>query len=478
MKFGVCVAAAAVLWASSARPVEAQGRQFAQPTCDVNKGHYLVNSAVLYLVNAGRTRFQDQRERDLRDAHRVLMEAIEEKGQDQNGSAWYFLGRYYQEKRDLPGADSAFTRAEPLLPDCRDDINENRRRLWVPILNGSVDKIKTGDNAGALNDLRLANSIYSVEPPAYYYMGQIFANQQQRDSAVKYFSHALELARMPANAEKEQYNDIRNDAAFNIARLYHMDQQYDSAIVWYQRFRHDQPNDPQALTGLAAALESAGRSSDAVAMYDSVLLLADSMPTLDLFQAGVAMFRVKRYDRAAEAFDRGLARSPYFRDGLFNLANTYLSLANEVDSTTPRAREDSLKTAYGDKMRPIVERLVEVDPNNTAALRLLAAAFQLSGSSDSTLAVLQRLKDMPFEITVSTFTPVGSGFDVRGILTNLRSEATEIPAVTFDFMAEDGTVVQSKTIEPQTLDAEGVAPFALAPIGEGIAAWRYHVGSP
>jgi tetratricopeptide (TPR) repeat protein len=477
MRFGVYVAAAAVLWASSAKPAAAQGRQFAQPTCDVNKGHYLINSAVLYLVNAGRTRFQDQRERDLRDARRVLLEAIEEKGQDQNGSAWYFLGRYYQEKRDLPGADSAFTRAEALLPDCRDDINENRRRLWVPILNGSVDKIKAGDNAGAMSDLRLANSIYRVEPPAFYYMGQIFANQQQRDSAVKYFSHALELARMPANAEKPQYNDIRNDAAFNIARLYHQDQQYDSAIVWYQRFRTDQPNDPQALTGLAAALESAGRGADAVGMYDSVLLLADSMPTLDLFQAGVAMFRVKRYDRAAEAFDRGLARSPYYRDGLFNLANTYLSLANDVDSTTPKTQQEEIKRTYGEKMRPIVERLVAVDPNSTAALRLLAAAFQLVGDSDSTLAVLQRIEDMPFEITVSTFVPVGSGFDVRGIVTNLRSEAAEIPAVTFEFITEDGTVVQSKTIEPQTIDGGGVAPFALAPIGEGIAAWRYHVGT-
>jgi len=192
----------------------------------------------------------------------------------------------------------------------------------------------------------------------------------------------------------------------------------------------------------------------------------------------VAMFRVKRYDRAAEAFQRGLVRSPYYRDGLFNLANTYLSLANEVDSTKSKAEQDELKKAYGEKMRPIVERLVEVDPNSTAGLRLLAAAFQLSGDSDSTLAVLQRIEDLPFEITVSTFMPVGSGFDVRGIVTNLRSETAEIPAVTFDFISEDGTVVQSKTLEPQTLDEGGVAPFALAPIGEGIAAWRYHVGSP
>jgi len=473
----MCAAVTAVLWITTAPPTAAQGRGFAQPTCDVSKGHYLVNSAVLYLQNAGRTRFPDQRERDLRDARRVLMEAITEKGQDQNGSAWYFLARYYQAMHDLAGADSAFTRAEAMLPGCVDDINENRRRLWVPILNAAVDKIRAGDNAGAIEELRRANSIFRVEPPAYYYMGQIYANQQQHDSALTYFTRALELANSPRNASKEEYADIRNDAAFNIARLYHQDQNYDSAIVWYARFRQEHPTDPQAMTGQASALESAGREQEAIALYDSVLVLSDSMPTLEVFQAGVAMFRAERYERAADAFKRGLERNPYYRDGLFNLANTYLSLANGIDSTVPEAEREKRKREYGTEMAPIAKRLVEEDPYSSVGLRLLAASYQLRGEGDSTYEVLQRLDSLPFEITVSTFTPVGSGYDVRGIITNLRSEPTEIPALVFEFLAEDGTVVQTLQVEPQTLDADGMTQFSLSPVGEGIEAWRYHVAA-
>jgi tetratricopeptide (TPR) repeat protein len=466
-----------VLGMSAGSSLVAQGRQFIQPTCDVPKGHYLINIAVLYLQNAGRTRFQDQRARDLRDAHRVLNEAITEKGQDQNGAAWYYLARYYQELQDLPGADSAFSRASALLPACAQDVRDNRRRLWVPVLNRAVDQIKAGENAGAIDGLRQANSIYRDEPPGFYYMGQIYANEQQRDSAIGYFTRALDIARSPLNAENVTYDEIRKDAAFNIARLYHLEQQYDSAVAWYSSFRAEYPHDPQALTGQAAALEEMGREADAVALYDSVLVMADSMPTIELYQAGVAMFRAGRFTRAAEAFERGLARNPYYRDALFNLANTYLSLANAIDSTKPAAEREQLRHGYGDKMIPVGLRLVEADPCSAASLSMLAAAYQLRAEEDSTLAVLERRAALPYEITVSTFTRSGSAVDMRGIITNRRSEPTNVPAVTFEFLTASGEVVQAITVEAQTLDADGVAPFALAPLGETIAAWRYRVES-
>ena len=477
MRFGWYAVGAAVLTTALSGRAQAQGRQFAPPTCDVPKGHYLVNSGVLYLQNAGRTRFEDQRQRDLRDARRVLLEAIMDKGQDQNGSAWYYLARYYQSMHDLPGADSAFDRAERLLPGCGEDIRENRRRLWVPLLNSAVDRIRATDNEAALAQLREANMIFDAEPPAFYYMGQIFANTQVRDSAVAYFVRALEIARRPENLDKEQYADIRDNAEFNIARIYHLEEQYDSAAAWYARFREHAPMDPQATTGQAAALEAAGRSTEALALYDSVLVMADSMATLDLFQAGVALFRTQRFGRAAEAFERGLTRNPHYRDALFNLANTYLSLANAIDSTKPVAERERLEQEFGTKMGPITASLVVVDPASTAARRLQAAAFQLARLQDSTLAALERIEAMTYEITVSAFEPRGSGFDMRGIITNLRSTATAVPAITFEFVNEQGDVVQSLAVDGQSLEPDGVAPFALAPVGEGIAAWRYRVGS-
>jgi tetratricopeptide (TPR) repeat protein len=483
MRFGVFAAGLMIGLTVAPVPAAAQRsrRGFVQPTCEVNKSHYLVNSAVVYLQTAARGR-PDEAPRHLNDAHRVLLEAITEKGQDQNGSAWYYLGRYYEQTDDLAGADTAFTRAARLLPDCAADIRDHRRRFWVPLLNAGVSKVRDGDNAGAITAFQQANSIYRAEPPAYYYLGQIYAGMQERDSAVKYFAQALRLSQDSLNAENAQYQDIRNTSAFNIARLYHIAKMYDSAAAWYRRFRKDNPMDPQALTGLASVLQEAGRGDEAIVMYDSVLMMADSMPTLELFHAGVAMFRADRFERAARLFERGLQRNPYYRDALFNLANTYLSLANQVNPDT--ARSDSTKSrmeaeqrGWGAKMTPIVHRLLEADPASHASLTLLLASYRLEGLQDSALAVAQRRDVMPFDLTVSTFEPTGSGFDVRGIIANRKSEATTVPPLTFDFLDESGKVVASVTVDQQTLAADAVVPFALAPVGEGIAAWRYKVGS-
>ena len=484
MRFAVLATGTLIGLTTVVMPAAAQRnrRGFAQPTCDVSRSHYLVNSAAVYLRTAAQGSHPSETERHLEDARRVLVQAITEKGQDQNGSAWYYLGRYYEMEGDLKGADSAFTRAQRLLPDCANDIRDKRRRMWIPVLNSGVDKLRDNDKEGALEAFRRADEIYRDEPPAYYYIAGIYADLQQRDSAVKYYARALTLAQDSLNAHDAQYNEIRNTSAFNVARLYHRANMYDSAIVWYRRFRADDPSDPEALTGLASVLQEAGRDDEAMAMYDTVLAMADSMPTLELFQAGVAMFRANRFQRATQLFERGLKTNPYYRDALFNLANTYLSMANEIDPDT--AKSDTAKTrmleeqrALGAKMKPIVDRLMQADPASYASITLLLAAYRLEDMPDSALAVAQRRSDAKFDVTVSTFQPTGSGYDVRGIITNRTSEAVTVPALTFEFLDESGKVVQTLTVDQQTLDPDGVVPFALNPVGEGIAAWRYKVGS-
>lgn len=467
------VAATAVL--AVPRAVPAQARGWVPPDCELSTGHYLVNSAALYLKNAATTRFKDQTGRDLRDARRVLLDAVRQ-GQSDNAAVWYFLGRYYAEVNDIPGMDSAFDRAATLAPHCLADIRSHRRRLWVPVLNTGVDHLRDGDTDAAAAAFQRANELYDAEPPGYFYLGQIFADKGQRDSALVYFSRAIELAADSANRSNEQFQQLRADAMFNVASMYHMDEKHDSAVIWYRRFREAKPYDPQGMTRLADALEGAGQHDEALKLYDSVLATADSMPTLDLFQAGVAMFEAKRFDGAVQAFEAGLQRNPYFRDALFNLVNTYLSLANEGDSVKGPEQVRRRKE-FGEKMLPIANRLLEADPMSVAARRLKAAAFQLQDLQDSTLAVLEGIEAMPFEVTVSGFTPQGSGYDVRGIITNLQDSAATVPPIVFEFINAAGEVVQAITVESQQLEEGGVAPFNLAPVGEGIAAWRYRAAS-
>jgi tetratricopeptide (TPR) repeat protein len=469
---GVAIAGAAL----APRVLEAQrGGGWVPPDCQLSTSHYLVNSGLLYLRTASSTRFADERQRQLRDARRVLTQAAEQ-GQGDNGAVWYFLGRYYLEMNDVPGMDSAFDRADRLAPQCAADTRAHRRRVWVPVLNNAVERIKANDNDAAIGLLHQANGIYDGEPPGFYYLGQIYANKGQQDSAIVYFSRAIQIARDSANRENEQAQQLLKDATFNVASTYHMQKKYDSAVVWYQEFRTIQPGDAQAMTRMADALSQAGRDDEAIAIYDSVLARKDSMPAIDLFQAGVAMFESKRFERAAEAFESGLERNPFFRDALFNLANTYLSMANAADSGRGAA-VTARKKELGEKMTPVVRRLTEVDPQNVPARRLQAAAFQLQNLQDSTLRVLEGIEAMTFELQVSQFAPAGSGFDVRGIMTNRTDSTITTPPLTFDFLSATGDVVQSITVDPKPIPGGELAPFQMAPVGEGIVAWRYRVES-
>lgn len=462
---GVCAALVCTVGTAAAQ------RGWQEPECELNTGHYLVNSGLLYLKNASTTRFSDQRERDLRDARRVLHQALDE-GRTDDGAVWYLLGRWYRIQDDLTGMDSAFDKASMLLPACRTDIQTHRRQVWVPILNRGVDAQQNGNLDLAREQYIRAMEIYTGEPSAHYYMAQLFAGQNEVDSAVHYYRDALRIASDSANLEEERFREIRERSLFNVARLLHRAERYDSAAVWYRRYLDLAPNDAEALTGLAQVFGASDREDEAVAIYDSVLARADSLPPFDLFQAGVALFNADRYERAARAFETALQRNPHFRqrETLFNLANTYLSLGN-ADTT----REAEMAA----KMQPIAMRLVEVDPASVAAKRLLAAVYQLRGEPDSTLAILEQVQDQPYDVTVSTFAPAGRGvWDVRGIITNNRdSGAVTVPELVFEFIDKDGNAVVTQTVPSQTLEQGGIVPFRMAPQNDQIVGWRYRVGT-
>src|SRR3989442_10433982 len=101
----------------------AAAQQWTSAKCELNTSHFLVQGAVQYLKNASETKFQDKRVGYLKDANRVLTEAVTTKGQDKNPAAWYYFGRYYALTNDMVGADTAFSKALALAPQCKEDIS-------------------------------------------------------------------------------------------------------------------------------------------------------------------------------------------------------------------------------------------------------------------------------------------------------------------------------------------------------------------
>src|SRR3989441_12802257 len=97
--------------------------------CELRPGHQLVNSGALYLKSASDTKFEDQRQKDLKDAYRVLTQAVTTGGQEEYPAAWNYLARYYELQKELGGADSTIAHAQGLAPKCKEAIAVRCRSL-------------------------------------------------------------------------------------------------------------------------------------------------------------------------------------------------------------------------------------------------------------------------------------------------------------------------------------------------------------
>ena len=443
----------------AAAPAQAQYRE---PQCDLSTGHFLVNSGVVYIKGAAETPDFVKKERMLRDARRNLLEAIDRRGQGDNPAAWYFLGRYYAASRDPIGADSAFDRAESLAPDCAEDIAFYRRNMWVTLINIAFDSIQKDNPEGALSVLRRANAIYDDDIIGFYYMGSVYGQAGELDSALHYFKMVAAMG-----TEDPDREDNYQVAVFNVALVSGMLEQWDSSAVWWQRYLELKPGDVQVLTSLAEAYVQLGDSDRALAVYDTIMARAEEMDYLQLFMVGEKLFITQHFEQSARAFELGLEKNPYYRPALYNVTNSYLAIAG-ADGVSPEE-----KGQWAETMESMALRLVEVDPHNAGSLRLLAAAHQLQRDEQATLAVLQEIDVMRFDVEMASLQPLDGGLALQGYIVNLVEVDTDVPEITFEFLDAAGNVLATESLTERTLGAGETFEFDLTGAGEDIVAVRY-----
>lgn len=490
--------------------------------CDLKPGHFLVTGALLWLKQSVETRYEDQRQKDLKEAYNDLVQAVTTKDQAKNPAAWYYFGRYYQLVNDAVGADSSFTRAEQMAPACKDDIAGRRDQMWRPVFNAGVKAWNDGHPDSAIAIFTRANRLYRGDPTGFEYLARLYADRigtdtstASADSAVLYFAQAVDLS-----GTDPKFAKTKSESNFNLsatlgreaqtlraagdtarARIYQA-----KTVTALEHYLATTPGDVTAMAQLASAYMATGGADSARAIYARIVQRADSVDPMSLFAAGVAIFSgappqpdtapvgtacranarkarplptaarirvqcdsatgnvIREYDastsaiyeQAAKAFDAGLTRNRFFRDALFNLANTYLAMRD-----------------YRRMLAP-AERLMAVDPLSRTNVRLVAAAFQGLKQSDSVFHYLL-LSDslMPAEVTVSAFQPADQSVSLTGSIMNFHTTKSPPLKLTFEFVDGAGTVVASQDVSVPALDPSGTQPIQLQAIGSGIVAWRY-----
>jgi tetratricopeptide (TPR) repeat protein len=470
------------------RVARALPSNWADPGCSIKDGYYLVGSGSSYLFEATKTSVPDNKTRMYGDAVRVLEEAILRKGQADNGAAWYWLGRAYMRQGDVAGLDSTFARAIELIPDCADEINEYRRAAWVALIRPGAEFLQAGNNDSALVLLRAANDVYQEEPNALYYLGILFANTGEADSAAVYFRASAEVA-----SQNETFVEDRNQATFNLGVvLGTMGAWAEAATVW-ERYLEWVPDDLDATKALAQSYRNSGQDEKAQALEATLLAAATApsadlsgMSTSDIYNFGVNAFNDGKFSMAAEAFGAVLVEEPHNRDAMYNRSNAIYAVVSGLRQEVAALSGEEAATAE-ERLQAEARRLIESAEYLLAYAPLNGDAMKLQGEGYRVLEDQDRLLEVFTEITAAPVTLEVVGFDSGeggAVLTanatgrqpqsidGTNLEATAV-TITVEFLNQADEVVASQDVTLPVLAPDATEEVVVEGQGSDITWWRY-----
>jgi tetratricopeptide (TPR) repeat protein len=444
------------------RVVQGLSSRYLPPTCGLKAGHFKVSSGATYLKTGVETEVPANKTRVLASGQKVLLEAIQQNGQEKNPAAWYYLGRIYLQQGDLAGADTAFTKAEALSPACKKDISAQRYNGWVPLVNAGINFAKEQKNDSALALFREANTIYRDKPNAYSAAAVILANNKMDDSAIVYLQKAADIATAANMAED------RNQATFNLAAVLQRQNRNEEAAAALERYLGWVPKDVEAKRALAGIYRATGKLDKAKALEaEPGVGAAAATPAAGTGEAGamnaaIALYNAKKYDSAATAFEQIVAAEPYNRDALYGLANAYIGLKK------------------GPQLAQTAARLVAIEPLNDDVLRMLATGQRMAKKEATANKTAMQVIAMPVSIAVKEFAPAADGASVKGTATgrdaqNSRGKpiAPKPFTVIFEFLDSKGTVVGNQEVQVPALKTGETHPIEAKAQAAGISAWRY-----
>jgi tetratricopeptide (TPR) repeat protein len=188
----------------------------------------------------------------------------------------------------------------------------------------------------------------------------------------------------------------------------------------------------------------------------------DSLDTSDLMAVGVAAFNAENYPKADTAFSKTVSRNPWSRDARYNLANTYFAMKNN------------------EKLIEQAIKLLEIEPMNEDALRLLGQGQRGLKREDDMIKTAGRLVGLPFTIEITSFqmnqaTAKLVGEAIGRSPMDEAGRAIKTAPMTIEFVDAGGAVVDTREFTVPVLASAARHTIQLDAKGVGIAGWRYHV---
>lgn len=258
----------------------------------------------------------------------------------------------------------------------------------APAFAGSAARLRgqaqarLGDRDAAAAEFALAVRLNPRDAAAWADLGRFRATSGEAADALQAANRAIALA--PANAEALILKGELTRTQYGLR----------AALPWFDRALEIAPQSVPALIEKAATLGEMGRNRDMLAVTRAVIAVDPANPVAFYLQAVMA----------ARAGDFGLARSMLARTGgRMEDVPAMLLLAGAID----------LQDGNGEQAIGRLARLVEMQPGNLKARRLLAAAQFRIHDHAAVVATLRNIADSR-QADSYVLTLMGRALEARG----------------------------------------------------------------
>lgn len=373
-------------------------------------------------------------------------------------------------------ADSAFTAVTTANPECAATIAQWRQQKpWLNTINGAITALNANklDSAEVLakRSLELARDV----PYAYTVLSDVARSRKDYAAATQYLKQAIQVA-----GTDSAYTDVREKAMYGLgtvttaraAAATGADKKAltQEAIAAWKAYLASAPptQDAQiadAQQNMAKLSAAMGDSSAAAGAYAPLLANPAKYGESALLNAGIVATTTKHPADAAKLFAAVLDANPYQHDGLNNLAATYIGLGEYA------------------KVFPLVDRLVQIDPNNPDAWLLYAYTYSgmlkdtkdaklKKAYSDSLVKYSSISDEMPVKVAVTEFSHGGAESTVAGTIEN-RSKTLKTYALTVEFLDKTGAVIATQSTSVGPVAPKAAQPFKVTTPNGAPVAFRY-----
>ncbi len=410
----------------------------------------------------------------------------------------------------VAAADSMYDIVDAAGPNCKDQTEEGRRKIYAAFINDAVNQYNAQQVDSALALARRGIAIYDgykLAYIAYNIQGNALQSKDDLNGAVASFMRMTDLMKGDTALVEDRKNTISNITQVMLAHAENLEgdakkAKIAEAMAHLQKVLEEFPGDAKAEGAMARAQIMSGDEGAAARVFGAMAASPEKYSEGQLMDAAVNAARAEKTKEAAALFEAGLKKNPYSRDGLFNAALTIQKMEQwnaseghirkliEVDPENPEAYQVMALNYQGaakvskhlvDSLRKVAldaanDKKTTTAQKNTIAARVKAeldpAEATFKQLNDSLLKYFNRYQNSKAKVAFNLWSHDGTKHVLGGTVENISDAAADW-TMKFDFLDATGKVVASKETSVAGLASKSSKAFRVEVEGEGVVAFKY-----